>query len=59
MSSVGYGDFVVEGMMLRIISVMVIILGSFISSALTLTILDFFKLTETEKKAYIGTTLLS
>lgn len=46
MTTVGYGDITFTHPSGRIKTVFVIILGLFVSSVLTLTVLNFFKLTE-------------
>jgi hypothetical protein len=52
MTTVGYGDLPLFYPSDRVKAVFVVILGSFISSVLTLTVLNYFKLTEKQRKAY-------
>jgi hypothetical protein len=52
MTTVGYGDLALFYPSDRVKAVFVVILGSFISSVLTLTVLNYFKLTEKQRKAY-------
>jgi voltage-gated potassium channel len=52
MTTVGYGDILVEDSVIRICVVAGIIFGAFVSSMLTVTVLNFFKLSEKEIKAH-------
>ena len=52
MTTVGYGDLQISDSISRACTVAVIIFGSFVSSMLTVTVLNFFKLSEKEVKAH-------
>ena len=45
MTTVGYGDLLMDEIFSKTKTVFVVVMGSFISSVLTLTVLNFFKLT--------------
>lgn len=52
MTTVGYGDIPIQDPIMKVCMVVVIIFGSFVSSMLTVTVLNFFKLSEKEIKAH-------
>ena len=54
MTTVGYGDYIADSFAQKVTTVFVVITGSFVSSVLTLTVLNFFKLTDKENKAYLS-----
>lgn len=52
MTTVGFGDALQESVFERANAIVMVVLGSIISSLLTLTVLNNFKLTEPQTKAY-------
>jgi hypothetical protein len=58
MTTVGYGDRSIANMTQKLITVCIIVIGSFISSVLTLIVLNFFTLNDKERKAHISIFLL-
>lgn len=55
MTTVGYGDWDhSSGLVVRGSIVMIILIGSFTSSLVTLTIVNFFKFTPSEAKAFLS-----
>jgi voltage-gated potassium channel Kch len=55
MTTVGYGDIArSEDLVLRLAIVLIVLIGSFTASLLTLTIVNFFKLTPSEARAYLS-----
>lgn len=54
MSTVGFGEIDNDSLS-RIWLVILIIIGGFLNSMLTLTVINFFTLTEQESKAFVST----
>jgi hypothetical protein len=53
MTTVGYGDIDhSSNFFVRILMVLIVLLGSFTSSLMTLTIINFFSLTPNESRAF-------